>query len=60
MKQRHQEWLWGLLGLLLCGLVFAFWPALDAQLSAWFYDPRLPGFPAKHLVWVTQLYLLAP
>ena len=60
MKQRHQEWLWGLLGLCLSVMAFVIWPAWDAQLSAWFYDPSLPGFPAKRLDWVTNLYLLAP
>jgi lipid A 4'-phosphatase len=60
MKRRHQEGLLGLLGMLLCGSVFALWPGLDTQVSAWFYDASLPGFPAKRLDWVTHLYLLAP
>lgn len=60
MNKRQQEWAWGLAGVLLSVVLFMLWPTLDLQISLWFFDPALPGFPAKRVAWVLQLYHLAP
>jgi lipid A 4'-phosphatase len=60
MSLRQQTWAWGLSGLVLSLLLFALWPALDNQVSRYYFDPALPGFPVKRIDWVSYLYQLAP
>jgi len=60
MKPRNRTWLVGLCGLGLSVLILALWPNLDNQVSRYFYDPALPGFPVKRIEWITLIYRLAP
>jgi len=60
MKPRQPTWVWVMMALLLSMALFALRPELDNQVSRHYFDPALPGFPAKGNTWLTLLYQLAP
>ena len=60
MTPRQATWVWVMMALLLSMALFALRPELDNQVSQHYFDPTLPGFPAKRIEWLTLVYQLAP
>lgn len=61
MSTRQAAWLGWLAAVLLCGLVFRTWPALDLAASAPFYLPQIPtGFIGNLYHGVLDLWRLVP
>ena len=60
MTPRQPTWVWVVMSLLLSMALFALRPELDNQVSQHYFDPTLPGFPAKRIEWLTLVYQVAP